>query len=622
MPVSHLGLTVSHISSATSFYLATLGPLGYRCFGQSGDSVGLGVDRADLFLTQEPRGQAVSPAHVAFTADSRLTVRNCYAAALSSGAHPSGAPSYRDRDCTVFNAAIEDPDGNVVEFVHREVVMVEEESAPVDASQQNQVLSWQRSVANSSLHDDIDYRSSRASRAKSRAETVHSLVTSASRSVRTQSEAPTRGLTRAQTMPHNSSPTPEFPSKAMLGTLLGATAGAVLAWTMIKTETRSTRDQAAYDAFDPLRSGSRRSASETRPHRNYSTTESQAPKSHRNLSTTESTYGRKYPPRSLIRGMGQCRRAIEPVAYYQDDEVQDAISRVTASRRPAPPGRSRTMVEALEYSPWSEERRSSRSGASRAALLPVDKPYGYLEGPMSTSPTSQHSRTSRNSAAKSSRDPDNEPRHSRPSSSRHSTTSRQSRREIDEEGDRRRDSGISLQSRRSLHSRRSTRNEGDNDTTSNASTLKPDRRSYSCHESAAGVPLPGSQANPTASTAKHSRAGSRATYVTAAQVPILETYEANDYRDTEESDGMDDMKTVVPDDSISCVDFSKPKLSARNRSDRGDSRSRRSEAAESERTARATRTGSSKHSAAAMPDRSRGEQHNSHGRRRSMASYS
>lgn len=56
MPVSHLGLTVSHIPSATSFYLQALQPLGYRYIGQSGDSIGLGVDEADLFLTQEPRG--------------------------------------------------------------------------------------------------------------------------------------------------------------------------------------------------------------------------------------------------------------------------------------------------------------------------------------------------------------------------------------------------------------------------------------------------------------------------------------------------------------------------------------------------------------------------------------
>ena len=56
MPVSHLGLTVSHIPTATSFYLQALQPLGYHFIGESGDSIGLGVVEADLFLTQEPSG--------------------------------------------------------------------------------------------------------------------------------------------------------------------------------------------------------------------------------------------------------------------------------------------------------------------------------------------------------------------------------------------------------------------------------------------------------------------------------------------------------------------------------------------------------------------------------------
>ena len=56
MPVSHLGLTVSHIPSATSFYLAALQPLGYRYIGQQGDAIGLGVTDADFFLCQERNG--------------------------------------------------------------------------------------------------------------------------------------------------------------------------------------------------------------------------------------------------------------------------------------------------------------------------------------------------------------------------------------------------------------------------------------------------------------------------------------------------------------------------------------------------------------------------------------
>jgi len=62
MPVAYLGLTVSHIPSATSFYLEALQPLGYRYIGQSGDSIGLGVTEADFFLTQEPKGYVV-PQH-------------------------------------------------------------------------------------------------------------------------------------------------------------------------------------------------------------------------------------------------------------------------------------------------------------------------------------------------------------------------------------------------------------------------------------------------------------------------------------------------------------------------------------------------------------------------------
>jgi hypothetical protein len=52
MPVSHLGLTVSHIPTSTSFYLSALQPLGYGFIGNQGDSIGLGIDDADFFLCQ------------------------------------------------------------------------------------------------------------------------------------------------------------------------------------------------------------------------------------------------------------------------------------------------------------------------------------------------------------------------------------------------------------------------------------------------------------------------------------------------------------------------------------------------------------------------------------------
>jgi hypothetical protein len=56
MPVSHIGLTVSHIPSATSFYLAALQPLGYRFIGHQSDSIGFGIEPADFFLSQSAKG--------------------------------------------------------------------------------------------------------------------------------------------------------------------------------------------------------------------------------------------------------------------------------------------------------------------------------------------------------------------------------------------------------------------------------------------------------------------------------------------------------------------------------------------------------------------------------------
>ncbi len=53
MPVSHIGLTVSHLPSSCSFFLSALQPLGYRFIGQDGQQLAFGVDQPDFFLSQE-----------------------------------------------------------------------------------------------------------------------------------------------------------------------------------------------------------------------------------------------------------------------------------------------------------------------------------------------------------------------------------------------------------------------------------------------------------------------------------------------------------------------------------------------------------------------------------------
>ncbi|KAI7047411.1 hypothetical protein KC352_g46059, partial [Hortaea werneckii] len=153
----------------------------------------------DLFLTQEPKGASVSPTHIAFAADSRLAVRNCYAAALSAGAYPSGAPSYRNPDGTVFSAAVEDLDGNVVEIVYREGIDFEPAEGVAAPSKDGRVIAWQKDVADSGLHDDAESVASKTSHAKSRAQTAMDLASTASKSIKSGNDESTPN--RAASMP-------------------------------------------------------------------------------------------------------------------------------------------------------------------------------------------------------------------------------------------------------------------------------------------------------------------------------------------------------------------------------------------------------------------------------------
>ena len=59
MPLSHLNITVSHLPTSTSFFLASLQPLGYRYVGRTDNCVGFGPepgDRADFWISEERKG--------------------------------------------------------------------------------------------------------------------------------------------------------------------------------------------------------------------------------------------------------------------------------------------------------------------------------------------------------------------------------------------------------------------------------------------------------------------------------------------------------------------------------------------------------------------------------------
>ena len=435
---------------------------------------------------------------------------------------------------------------------------------------------------------------SKAPTARSRMQTALDLAKSTSGSVRPS--APSQGIARVATMPSSSG----FSSKAILGTALGAAAGAALMFAMTREESKNAKDDADFLDYMSSRakSKSRRSMDEVRsmppPPRAETMPPSmpslsQAPKSdfkesrrfHHNYSTTDSAYSRPVP-RST-----QAMRMLQETGYNADDEVQEVMSRYTHLR--PHPTRSRTIDDVAEYPPeYVPTKSSAGSGLKRASTLPVvadiDRPNYYLEGPKST--VSKHSSR------------DREEYKSSISHRSHRRTSAD-----DTEKLKRHDSGVSM------HSSRSHRDRGSG---SSASTIRPSRRASdgiplppppignhapsqasrggsSCYHPAA-IPLPRST---TSSTRRDETGPSRARSVRSPpSVPVkpyiherdsvLQSWE--DF-EAEESDGMGDVKTVLPEDSISCVDLSRPRRH-RHHSSKHSSSGRHSRSGRSETTVR------------------------------------
>ncbi|KAI9837813.1 MAG: hypothetical protein M1819_006747 [Sarea resinae] len=219
MPVSHIGLTVSHLPTSCSFFLSSLQPLGYRFIGQEGNQIGLGIYDADFFLCQETPGIKAGAAHIAFSAPSRSVVNAFFRAALKAGGRPNGEPATRDADKGYYNAAVLDFDGNSIEVVHRDGLS--DQAAVLEGPEARRVLTWQKSVAKSvSGNSKPPASEASANSAAAPAPTVKSQV------------AP---VATEQAPPSNEGPS----TKTLIGTLLGAAAGAAVAYAMVKGDSMS-----------------------------------------------------------------------------------------------------------------------------------------------------------------------------------------------------------------------------------------------------------------------------------------------------------------------------------------------------------------------------------------------
>ncbi|OSS46315.1 hypothetical protein B5807_08614 [Epicoccum nigrum] len=251
MPVSHFGLTVSHLPASSSFFLSALQPLGYRYLGQQGHQVGFGIRDADFFLSQETPGIKAGAAHIAFTAPSRAAVREFYSAALNAGGRPNGSPACRTDDDSHFNAAVLDLDGNSIEVVYTGAPDYLEDGTVVSHSR---VITWERTVSQR-MREDASVISSRTVRSVARAPTeVSNAPSGASKAPSVVSQAPSvaRSHSEPAAVPQTAPPAASSSgdgAKTLVGTLLGAAAGAAVAYAFVRSERDSAKKESDFSAF-------------------------------------------------------------------------------------------------------------------------------------------------------------------------------------------------------------------------------------------------------------------------------------------------------------------------------------------------------------------------------------
>lgn len=407
MPVSHIGLTVSHLPTSCSFFLAALQPLGYRFIGQQGSQIGLGINDADFFICQETPGVKAGAAHIAFSAPSRTAVRDFYTAALNAGGRPNGSPACRNEKNGHFNAAVMDCDGNSIEVVYWEDGQDQEGRSVVGPSR---VLTWvaesqrdDRSVISGASQRSMNQRALTAAPASvapssiapstvvpasvapasvapsQKALSVASKITSVVRSVSDPvavTQATQSIQQAAQTIQQTTtSSSGEDTAKKIIGTLLGAAAGAAVAYAMCKGEEDSVKAEKEFNASQASQKGQPRLALQD-PQPIY---ESSPNPIHRNISDTESYYS---TPRQAYT-----QRAIEeaPLNYHSPTYASVPPTQVPEQQYVQySPGKSRAPSSFISSLHQSEVIQGG--GAIPSEIMRAVAPSDYSQRTVTKSP--------------------------------------------------------------------------------------------------------------------------------------------------------------------------------------------------------------------------------------------
>lgn len=316
-------------------------------------------------------------AHIAFTAPSRTAVRDFYTAALTAGGRPNGAPAARCGDEDSFNAAVLDLDGNSIEVVFRNRPDVMHDGTVIEHSR---VITWQRSVYES-YHDDRSVVSARTAKpapteVASKAPTVVSKAPTAASISRSVSEPIVPQATPA-------SDAGDGAAKKIIGTLLGAAAGAAVAYAMVRSEQDSAKKEADFSAFMDAKNIVRTAASHlagasSQPKLSLPApqpTNDTAPESvHRNIDAQ--SHHTATPPRSVYSS----QRQIDAQSYHSSTpplyDVYSAPKQLDAqsyhSSKPPQPRSVYSGARQVEPAPSTYYSASQVSKAKTAAPLALE----------------------------------------------------------------------------------------------------------------------------------------------------------------------------------------------------------------------------------------------------------
>jgi catechol 2,3-dioxygenase-like lactoylglutathione lyase family enzyme len=124
--LDHITLTVSDYARAKAFYQKSLAPLGIQLVMEFGEAAGFGKTRKpDFWIGTGPSNfqkdehiRLITPAHVAFAAETRAEVEAFHTAALAAGGKDFGSPGVRAHyHPDYYGAFVLDPDGHNIEAV-------------------------------------------------------------------------------------------------------------------------------------------------------------------------------------------------------------------------------------------------------------------------------------------------------------------------------------------------------------------------------------------------------------------------------------------------------------------------------------------------------------------------